>query len=74
MKNNTTSSGCKDQLNGCNAGAVDEYAGAMQGTLDALKDGVMGSESANKAMNNARAIYSINLTLCQEEYEACILG
>lgn len=74
MKNYTTNSACKDQLNGCNAGAVDEYAGAMQGAFDAYLDGSMSGNAASNAMSNARAIYMINLSLCADEYRNCILG
>lgn len=74
MKYYTTNSTCKDNLNACNSSAVDQYSGAMEGAFEAYLDGHISGESASKAMDNARIIYSINLDLCRMEYDSCILG
>ncbi|WP_313090640.1 hypothetical protein [Chryseobacterium flavum] len=70
ITNNTT---CKDELNACNSDSVDEYTGAMQGALEDYFSGSASSTTTNNRMANARVIYQINLNLCMDQYENCLL-
>lgn len=64
---------CKDELIGCNNDAASQYADGMAGAWDALIEGAIDGNTANKLMNQSRAIYSVNLVLCQESFEACLM-